>query len=129
MIIHRVEEGGWIGNVNGDGQLQLSSGRPDRIEAGIVNGNQIAALVPHFKTEWLPDFQALSAACRLLAQPFCCPIAEVVAMLRPLRPVDTAIDAKTLRRGGFEVVEVCLKDVLAPAAVEVDVDAHVRRVK
>ena len=55
--------------------------RPNRIKPFVIDGDELAVLVANFQAERLPDFQALRATCRLLAQPICCPLTEATRRL------------------------------------------------
>ena len=86
-------------------------------------------LVAHRKPKALPDFQPLGAAFFLEAQALRSPFGEFVAHFGPFRPIHAAENLETLWRRGFEVVQVGVEQVFAPAAVQVDVQADVHLVE
>ena len=127
--VERVEKGDRIGDVDQHRDAEFAGGRPQRIEAGVVDGDQRPMLIADVQPERFPDFQPVRAARDLLAKAGCRPFAETVAVLRPLRPIDAAEHVKAIGRVRLDRVEVAVQDVLAPTAVEIDVGDHARRVE
>src|SRR5215213_2604711 len=74
--------------------------------------------------KWFPDLQALGATRSLLAEALRRPLAEMIAVRGPSRPIDAAKDSETVGRGGLEQIEVTIQDRLAPATVEIDEHAN-----
>ena len=103
--VERIEEGDRIGDVDQHRQIQLAGSRPQRVESRIVHCHQRAVLIAHMQAEWLPDLQPLGTTRGLRAELRGGPLAEMIAMLRPLAPIDAAEDSEALGRGGLEMLE------------------------
>src|SRR5262249_6907746 len=104
---------------------ELASRGPERVEPLVVDSHQRAVLIAHVQAERLPDLEALGAAGHLLAEARGGPLAKAIAMLWPGAPVNPPEHAEALWSGGFEALQPLIQDILAPAAVEVDIHAHV----
>ncbi|HMT22153.1 MAG TPA: hypothetical protein PKE20_13085 [Promineifilum sp.] len=116
-----VEKSHRVGHVGQHGQTQLTGRGPERVEAWVIDGHQPVVLVAHMQAERLPDLQSLRSPAGLFPQTPGGPLAEAVAVSRPLRPIDAAKDLEAIGSGSLEVVQMAPEHVFAPAAVEVHV--------
>jgi hypothetical protein len=123
--VERIEEGDRVGDVDQHRQVQLAGSRPQRVESRIVHRHQRAVLIAHMQAEWLPDLQPLGATRGLRAKLGGGPLTKSIAMLGPLAPIDSAEDSEALGRSGLEMIEPLVQNLLTPAAVEVDIHAHI----
>src|ERR1043165_246079 len=71
-----------------------------------------------------PDLQTLRARLFLDLQPARCPIGECIAHTFPFGPIHAAKDSESLWCGFFEIFQMCIKDIFAPTAVEIDILSH-----
>ena len=123
--VERIEERDRVGDVDQHRQVQLAGGGPQRVEPRIIHRHQRAMLIAHMQAKRLPDLQPLGAARGLRAKLRGGPLAEAIAVLGPFAPIHAAEDAEALGRGGLEMLQPLVQDLLAPAAVEIDIHAHI----
>src|SRR5690348_16314237 len=86
-------------------------------------------LIAHMQAKWLPDLQAVGATRYLGTKLRGGPLAEAIAIFRPFAPIDPAKDSEALGRGGLEMIEPLVQNLFAPAAIKIDIDAHISLVE
>jgi hypothetical protein len=75
--VERLEERDGVGDVDEDRQRQLRGSRPQRIEAGVVDGDEAALRVPGPKPQALPDLEPACPASGRVAERSSLRLAEV----------------------------------------------------
>ena len=67
--VERLEERDRVGDVDDDREVQLGGGRPERVEARVVDGDEAAVRVARPQPEQLPDLEPARAPRGRVAQP------------------------------------------------------------
>ena len=128
-VVDGVKKRHRVGHMHQHGQIELPSHGPQRVEACIVDGDQCAVLVADMQPKGLPDFETTGATGDLRLQALRCPKAEFIAMAWPFRPIDPCKDAKAIGGRVHKMCQMLVKNVFAPATIEVDERAHVGTVE
>jgi len=119
-FIHWVKKSDRIGYMDKHRQSKLSGGFPDGSKARIVHIHQHPGCIRYPQTQSLPDLQTLSPAFFLNPQPAGCPIREGLPFYLPLVPIHAAEYLETLGTGLFEMIEMRVEKLFAPASIQVD---------
>ncbi len=123
-LIDRVKECNRVGHMDHHRQSKFACHFPNWIQARIVHFDQLPFMVFDMQPKRFPDLQPLRARILLDLEPASRPISKSIAHAFPLRPIHAAEDLKTLRGFRFEMIEMLIKNILAPTAIQVNVMSH-----
>jgi hypothetical protein len=99
-LVHRVEEGHRVADVDHHREAELARRLPDGVEAGIVHLDELVVVVADGQAQGLPDLGNRGTPFLLHRQPSRGPLGKGVTLLGPPVPVDAPEHAEEAHRVG-----------------------------